>query len=793
MTKLDWKIALRTFLAGKGYHLLNITGLALGLAAFILATLYVDYEKSYDRWNTNVDRIFLVERELPNGSSPYTPGKLAAAIKRQCPEVEETGRINTAPFELNFFTSSGKFKVKKWLGADYSIAGMLGIQPKGFTLDPHSAAPTILLSEATARVLFPHDALIRNQTVSMVAKTGGIPLTLSGVAAAVPGNTNFGFDCIGFSDDITQGKDQSYANPIYQTFLLVRPGADIALLSRKIDQIYREAVQADSSRVAKVGLPLVSGSVYLDPLSDLHLKPHYGSSVNDYIVKGLTVLAILILVISGVNFTNLYLSQAARRSKEVGIKKINGVSRGQIIVQFLGEIFVQCLLALCCALVIVIIAIPYFNRLLGVDLLISGINLHISLKVLLSLIGVTALAGVYPSILMAGFRVAAVLRGDPAAIGGKLSWVRHAINVMQFTFAVSFVILLVVIHQQVSYMRSEDPGFQAKQVVCIDNLGIYNDPKKFEPVRNRIQALPGVKNVTVASHIPGGYLAPTYEYTVQSSAYALQTIGVDYDYFETLNISLREGELFSRTKGTNTSCAVINQTAAVKMGLKRPIGTVITGCNTSYRVIGVIKDTKAYGFEEPVQPTIYLMGGGCGLTNTQIMISAGNEALPRLLQTLGKEWSTINALDGDNFNYRFLDDVYGRLFIKQDQLRSVLYCFSLLAVFIVSLGLFASAANAIRVRRKEIAIRKVLGAAKEQLTITLSKPFIFHVLIANLIAWPISLLIATEWLNTFVYRIQLTVVPFVLALVVSGAIVAVTVVGQMARAVRFSPAGDLKV
>lgn len=793
MNNLDFKIALRTFLKSKWYNFLNIAGLALGLAAFIFVTLYVDNETSYDQWNKNIDRIFLVEREMPNGPSPYTPGKLAAAIKSMCPEVEETGRMNTALFQLPFYTPSGRFLVKKWVGADYSIAKILGVKPKGFNLNPNNAMPTILLSKRTANVLFPGESAIHNKTVNMISKTG-MPMTIAGVADDVPGNTNLNFDCIGFSGDITQGKDQSYANQIYQTYLLVKPNADISLLSKKIDKIYKEAVLADTSQVAKEALTLSTASIiYLDPLKNLHLKPHYASHVNDQIVKGLVILAIIILVVTGVNFTNLYISQANKRSKEVGVKKVNGITKRQIIVQFLMEIFFQCLLALIVSFGIVIKGLPYFNQLLGVNLLISGISLKIIIQLLITLTSLTLLAGIYPALVMAGFKPAEVLRGNQFANGETFSWMRGSITLLQFTFAIGFVITLIIINQQVTFMKSENPGFTAKQVVYIDNLGIYNNPQKFESVSSRIKAIPGVKNVTVASNVPGGIIPASYEYAVQSRAYVMQTIAVGYRYFETLNIGLKEGQFFSSSFPVDSANAVINETAAKAMGLKKPIGATVKGSGGNYRIIGVIKDVKANGFEANIQPTIYLMNDGYGLSKTQIMISAESNAIPAMLTTLSHQWSNINKLDGDNFNYHFLDELYGQLFIKQEQLQSVLTYFSALAMFIASLGFFASAAQAIRLRMKEIAIRKVFGAKGQQLMVTLGKPFFYIVLIANVIAWPVSLVIATKWLETFAYRIHISFAPFIIAMVISIAIVAVTVCLQIMRAVRFNPAIKLKM
>jgi len=793
MNKLDFKIAFRTFLKGKWYNILNITGLALGLAAFIFVTLYVDHETSYDHWNKNASRIFLVEREMTNGPSPYTPGLLATAIKSQCPEVEETGRTNTALFQIPFYTSSGRFLIKKWVGADYSIAKILGVKPKGFNLNPQSAAPNVLLSKRTADALFPNNGSVQNKVVNMMSKSG-IPMTVAGVAEEAPGNTNLNFDCIGFAKDITQGKDQSYATQIYQTYILVKPNTDINLLSKKIDQIYKKAASADTSQVVREAISRYgAAAIYLDPLENLHLKPHYGSHVANQIVQGLIILAMIILIVTGVNFTNLYIAQANTRSKEVGVKKVNGITKRKIAFQFMLEIFIQCVIALILSFGIVNIGLPYFNALLQVNLLISGINFSIIVQLVLTLVSLTLLAGIYPALVMAGFKPAEVLRGDQFANGGKLSWVRSSITVFQFTFAIIFIIALVVINRQVTYMKTENPGFTAKQVVYVDNQSLFNTPEKFESVRNRIKALPGVKNVTVASNVPGGIMPASKDYVVQSKVFSMNTISVDYEYFETLNIGLKEGRFFSLPFPRDSANAVINEAAAKVMDLNKPVGATVSGGGGKYNIIGVIKDVKAYGFEENVQPTIYLMNDHCGLSKTQIMISAENNAIPAMLTTLSHQWGDIDKLDGDNFNYHFLDELYGQLFVKQEQLQTVLVCFSALAIFIAALGFFSSAANAIRLRMKEIAIRKVFGAGREQLMVVLSKPFFYMVLIANVIAWPVSFIIADKWLETFAYRVHLSIIPFIIALVISIAIVVITVCLQIIRAVRFNPSVKLKV
>jgi putative ABC transport system permease protein len=351
----------------------------------------------------------------------------------------------------------------------------------------------------------------------------------------------------------------------------------------------------------------------------------------------------------------------------------------------------------------------------------------------------------------------------------------------------------MVIHEQISFMRSENPGFTAKQVVYIDNMGIYNQPSQFETVSNQIKALPGVKNVTVASNVPGGILPATYEYILDHKAYAMQTVAVGYHYFETLTIGLKEGQSFASSFALDSASAVINETAARAMGLKNPIGTALSGAAGNYRIIGVAADVKEQGFESGIQPMIYVMSAGPGVTKTQIMIQADSKAMIPLLATLQHQWRSINKLDGDNFNYHFLDELYGQLFRKQEQLQAVLSGFSTLAIFIASLGLFALAAQSIRYRMKEIAIRKVFGAKGQQLVLPLSKPFFYMVLLANGVAWPLSWLVADTWLESFAYHIEVSVFPLVIALAISLVIVSVTVCGQLMGAVGVNPVVKLKM
>jgi putative ABC transport system permease protein len=626
----------------------------------------------------------------------------------------------------------------------------------------------------------------------MMARNG-MPMPIAGVAEEMPGNTNLVFDCIGFSPDITSGKDQSYANQIYQTYLLVKPNTDIKQLTAKIDRLYKKAALTDTSRVARAAINKPGETaIYLDPLKNLHLKPHYGSNNSYHLVNGLMILAIVVLIVTGINFTNFYLAKADQRAKEVGIKKMNGMVKRQIAFQFMLEILLQCLVAMLMALIVVALGLPYFNRILQVNLFFSGINYTIILQVCATLGLLTLIAGIYPALIMAGFNPAEVLQRNQLQKSGKLSWVQSAITVLQFACAIIFVITLSVVNRQVNYMKTQDVGFSAKQVLYIDNLALFNTPIKFKRIREQIQALPGVQHVTVASNVPGGFLPATYQFSTRQSSAALNAISVDYDYFETLNIKTLKGRVFSETFKADSSGVVINEAAAKAMNLKQPLGQSIESCGGRYQIIGVINNVKAYGFEQNVQPTAYLLNDHCGLSKTQIMISANARAISQLLNTLNGKWSSINKVDGDNFNYHFLDELYGQLFIKQEQLQTVLFWFSALAVGIASLGFFASAAYALRLRLKETAIRKVFGAGQHQLLLTLSKPFFYVMALANLIAWPVALLLTYYWLSTFAYRVNLSWVPFAGAMALSILIVFICVCLQTLRFINFNPAIKLK-
>lgn len=322
---------------------------------------------------------------------------------------------------------------------------------------------------------------------------------------------------------------------------------------------------------------------------------------------------------------------------------------------------------------------------------------------------------------------------------------------------------------------------------------LFREPASFEPLREKIAKIPGVNNVTISSNLPDGSKPGTNTYKVDGKEATIDFIFTDYNYFETLGIELKEGRFFSKEfKSDEENGAIINETAVARYGLVNPIGKTIRGCGMDYKIVGVIKDFKSQGFERAVDPTIYTVKNPCSFSKDKILINVDQSRMSFVIAALKKQWPDINKTDGDDFRYEFVNELYGRLFKKQEQLQSVFLFAATLTIFIALLGLFAFSAFTIANRVKEISIRKILGATDFDVYRLLNSYFVWIVLVANLIAWPAAYLLARKWLDTFAYRIEMPLIPFITAAAISTIITVLTVSIQARKAVKTNPAAALK-
>ncbi len=786
MFKLNLKIALRNLKRNFSISLINIGGLSVALAAFILIVLYVNYETSYDKDNPNYENIYIVGRDLKDFKTNFTPPPLAELIAQNCPEVELVGKMTPSNLDFALISDAARIYIKNTMVMDYNAAKIFNLKPLGGLRKPQGEYERLTyLNEASMQTLFPGKKDNMPEKAMMGSKTLGVSGTIQGSIVPNP-HSNIRFEALAIGNYL--GVSEGFGFPNYYTYIQVKPGTNINALQVKIDRLLKNGLLKAQFDPAAVK----NETIFLDPLSNLHLKPIAGNDTNYKVVVALFILSVLIVVIACINFTNLTIAQANKRAKEVGIKKVLGSYRQMLTLQFLLEIFVQCILSMILALVLAELFMPAFSNLFEVPLSLwdSAGALYWMLPLILVL--VTIIAGVYPALILSGFSPAGVLKGN-FETGVQTSWARKGLLLVQFSIAVIFIAGILIVSKQVKYIHTEDTGFEAEQVVLIKNMTMFTKPEVFAPLREKMLKIDGVQSATVSNVTPAGEETGSNAYAVDGQEALLDFVDVDFDYFETLGIKLKAGRTFSKAFKTDTlNSAIINESAAAKYGLLDPVGKTIRGCNIDYQIVGMIKDFKSQGFEAAVQPTIYTMKNPCGNPRLNIMLKVEQGKMAAVLATLRKNWPDINKMDGEDFRYDFLDEQYGRLFKKQEQLKSVFLTASILTVFIAVLGLFAFSKIMTSSRSKEIALRKVLGASDFQVLKLLNSSFLWMLLLANIIAWPFVYILAKTWLDTFAYRIEISPLPFFLAGIISVLLAVLTVSLQATKAVHANPAKALK-
>lgn len=789
MFKLNLKIALRNLYRNIGITSINVGGLSIALAVFILVVMYATYETSFDKENPNYDHIYVVGVNYPEFKTNYVAAPLAKAIKQNFDEVESAGLVKEGSFELTIKNGKNTLFTNKILAADYNAAKILNINPNGGLIKPAGDVERLTyLSNESMKTLFPNKKDNKPEIVGFGASNSGITGTIAG---SIKNNlhSNFIFDGVSIGNEL--GSGDNYDMNEYSIYLQLKPGTDVINLEQKITKLYKSELLKSKKSAEIKGI-----STFLDPLSNLHLRPKAGNDAPYKILIALSALGILILVIACINFTNLSIAQAAKRAKEVGVKKVMGAFRFQLTTQFLVEIFMQCFVAIILALILAEIVLPSFNNLFQVQLSIWSLANNLFWQLPLILCVITLIAGIYPALVLSGFKPALVLKGN-FSTSKQSYWLRNGLLVFQFSIAVVFIISLLIINSQLKFMSKEELGFKPNQVVYIKNLTLFNNPAKFgsvsfEPLREKMLKISGIKSATVASFIPGGANGIN-SYSANGMQANIDFVNVEFYYFETLDIKLKEGRFFSNEFKTDTiNSAVINESAVAKYGIKNPIGQTITGSGIDYKIVGVIKDFKSQGFESAVQPTIYTIKDPFGSYKTQIMLKIEDNKMAEALSTLKAQWSQINPKDGEDFRYEFLDELYGKLFKKQEQLQSVFFAAALLTIFIAILGLFAFAKYITNGRMKEIAVRKILGASDLQVLKLINSTFFVMVVIANLISWPLAYILTKKWLETFAYRIDMPILPFVLSALVTILVTIITVSVQARKAVKANPVDALK-
>jgi predicted permease len=776
-------IALRNIRRHQGYSFINVAGLAMGMACCVLILVWVVDEIGTNRFHDKADSIYLVRTTQHYGSRVVTgTGSVPAlgpALKAEYPEVRNAARVQNGQSEHLLEHGERAFREPVQM-ADAGIFEIFSFPlVKGSIQDFIGDPSVMVLSESAARRMFSGEDPL-GRTVSL-DKT--YDFKVAGVMKDIPRNSTIRFDVwVPFDLALRLYNRPNYlstwTNMAFQTYVETAPGTDIAAFNSKINDRIR---RADPRTI-------LEPSLY--PFKDLYLEI-WGRMEN---VRIFSAIALLILAVACVNFMNLATARAARRAREVGLRKVVGAGRGQVMRQFFGESLVFTFVSLALAFFLIALALPAFARLTGKTLT-TGDFLRLPVLAGIGLVALVtgALAGAYPAVFLSSYRPGTVLKDAPGS-GARGGFFRKALVVFQFALSGALIVGTVVIFGQVRYMKTKSLGFDRDHLLYLPLEGaLFND---IEAAKQELLRIPSVRSATAAAHSPIGIYNNgsgwDWEGRDPNVDPLVTYFGVDADFLATFGMRLVTGESFKPGGTTMHTDVIINENFAGLIGSPDVLGMRLSQGPLSLRIVGVVEDFHFTPVTREIGPIIvYCDPTYRALTAYRFLflrLDPGN--VPATLASIERAVRARNP--GYPFEYRFLDDDYDRMYRSVEREMGIVRAFTLLAIFISSLGLFGLAAYTAEQRRKEIGVRKVLGASVPGIVALLAGEYARWVLVANLISLPASYVLMKGWLRDFPYRIDLGWGIFAGAVAATLIIAQLTVIGQAVRAARTDPAEVLR-
>lgn len=777
MIKNYIKVAIRTLIKQRSYAGINITGLAIGLASCLLIVMYITHEKSYDKFYPDLDRMYRVG---VGTTGSYSPPMLAKVMKDEIRQVEVSTRIQGL-WESYFEIGERSFIQD---GAGFGDQNTFLVFDTEFVVgDAQTAlqAPdNIVLTESLATKCFP-DGAAMGKTI----KVDGSNYKVAAIVKDPPKNTHFPYKFIAAS--LEPGHHNWTGNSVW-TYAKLQQGTAEDEVNLRLQELYIK--YAGPEMITFTGHESVEAWMAENPdryygfsmhrVDDIHLhKPNLsmGASGDYKNVIVFSLIAMFILIIACVNYINMATARSAVRSKEVGIRKAMGSYRSNIIMQFLVESLLITLVAVILAIVIATISLDYFNQLTGREFdmtdLFSVSNL-LSIGGLLVIVGL--LAGVYPAYIISGFSPLKALRGQMQQAGRK--GLRSGLVAFQFAISIFLVATTVVVYQQVTYMQKQDLGVNIDQTLIISNGSVLE--QKYEVLKTELEKLPGIEKVANMNRTPfsmiggWGYTIPAQNNRQLNPANVFVVPGTE----DVLDLELVEGRFFEENRVTDTAAVVINETFAKQIGTESALGSIVSrGDGEDYRIIGIMRDFNFASARSEIRPLIFRLGHpNCEVGSyhqDRIIAKINSPDLLKTLENIESAWGQHEAVYP--FEAEFLSESFQRLYDGERKFGQVFNTFSLLAIFIAFLGLFALTTFVLQKRFKEIAVRKVLGASVSSLLRMMIKDFTILVLIGGAVGIAGAFFWLDEWLQNYIYRIELSwyllTVPVVFTLFLTWSIV----------------------
>ncbi len=812
MLKNNLKIALRNLFKQKVYTFINLLGLAVGIASCLLIVLFIRNEFSYDKSVKDHDRIYrmVLERKYPTNSTFYSivPHSFERVAKEDFSEIEEsTKAFGQTKFSMSY--KNDKDEVKQFdedfvLLTDSTFFKMFGFNfLKGDQTTSLSLANSIVLTEETARRYFGEI-----DPLGKIVTTPAGEFKVTGVCEDVPPNSHFKFNALLSSSTFPFIKQENFRTFSSYTYFKLKPGSDPKALENKFPRMVDTYAAAQIER--ELGKSWADykkeGNGYryfLQPLASIHLDPinleaQMRVGGNRTFVYILISIAILILVIACINFMNLSIARSSERAKEVGLRKVMGSFKQQLVAQFLTESFMLSIIGVVLAVVVIQIALPFFNNLTGKQLMFP-INL-LSIAMLLGLAAVVGLlAGIYPSFVLSSFNPIVVMKG--AFTGSqKGKWIRNGLVIFQFWISIVLMIGTLVIQQQMNFIQQKSLGFDKEQVLVVDRC--FNlTPQKIETLTNEIKRMPEVLAAAGSFAMPGqegDFFGVQFQPEGSSEILTTKSMVIADELGETLGMKLEDGRWFS--KETNDSLSVILNQAAVKvMGIENPVGRKLFSTqqlpegnvDVPYTIVGVVKDFNFISLREEITPLVIQSNEAFGGGTQYILARIRPNQITAAIASIEAKWKEITP--EQHFKFSFLDDTINSQYKSEQQSGQLFAVFSGLAIFVACIGLFALSAYITSLRTKEIGVRKVLGASVSGVVLLLSKDFTRMIVISFLLAVPVAWYVMENWwLQSFAYRISVSVWTILVSGVAALCIAWLTVSYQSIKAAIRNPVNSLR-
>lgn len=805
MIKNYFKIAFRNLWKNKGFSAINILGLAIGTGTCLLITLYVLDELSFDKFNQKSDRIYRASVDLKFGGAEQkfavACAPLAFTLVKDYPQIENVVR----------FRNYGSTSVKKGTQNihepnviytdstlfDVFTLPMIAGNPATALTQPNS----LVITESIAKKYFNQTDVLGKQMLFDNKKLS----LITGVIKDLPENSHFHFDFFLPLSADPQSREDNWLSFNFNTYFLLRKGTDPKVLQAKLDAMVPKHLWPQAQQMMNVSPDDFKRSgnyinFNITPLTDIHLRSERiaelsaNSSIQTIYI--FSAIALFILLTACVNFMNLSTAQSANRAKEVGVRKVLGTQRHNLVRQFLTESVLMSLIAFIIALAISLLLLPFFNHLAFKHFTLSPFEHPLLLPLLLLFSVVTGVvAGSYPAFYLSAFKPIEVLKGK-LSCGFKTSYLRSGLVVFQFFISIFLIVGTIVIYRQLNFIQNKKLGFNKEQVLTIKNTYIIG--KNAAVFKDEVLKLPGVKSGTISGYLPvpssrsDNPFFPEGEID-SKKAVAMQNWSVDYDYINTLRMDILKGRNFLKEYSTDSNGVIINETAARLFGYRDPIGKKISRMIDvsskiiqTYTVIGVVKNFNFESLRENI-------GALCMTLNNStdaVSFRLATDNISATVKSAEAIWKKMAPEEA--FNYSFLNEDFNAMYVSEQRAGTIFIVFAVLAIFIACLGLFGLATYAAEQRTKEIGIRKVLGAGISNIAAMLSKDFLKLVIIAAIISFPVAGWAMNRWLQNFAYRISISWWIFLIAGLFAVTIACITISFQAIKAALSNPVKSLR-